>query len=92
METSQLYRLAGYDYQLGAYPTLQGSHRGLIFLMAFAGTPFSPAIKIPTPTNFRSEQAARIEASALAYQLILTGLISTLIPHDDCPEQTICSQ
>ena len=86
METSQLYRLAGYDYQLGTYSTLQGSHRGLIFLMAFAGTPFSPAIKIPTPTNFRTDQAARIEASALAHQLILTDAIRTHIPHDESPE------
>ncbi len=86
METSQLYCLAGYDYKLGAYPTPQGSHRGLIFLVAFSGTPFSPAIKIPTPTNFRTDQAARIEASALAHQLILTDAIKTHIPHDESPE------
>lgn len=46
METSRLYCLGGYDYQLGAYPTPQGNHRGLIFLVAFSGTSFSPAIKM----------------------------------------------
>ena len=85
MDTTQLHHLAGYDYRLESYPTEQGKHRGLILLVAFSGTPLSPSIKIPTPTTFRTDRAAQIEASALAYQLILTDAIRVLVPCEEPP-------
>lgn len=86
METSNLHHLAGYDYHLGTYPTDEGSHRGLILLMAYRGAQLCPPVKIPTPTSFHTDRAAKIEASALAYQLIHTGAVKDLVPHDWAPK------
>jgi hypothetical protein len=83
METSKLHHLDGYDYHLGAYITTEGSFRGMILFTASSGKPLIPHVKIPTPTTFRSDRAARIEASALAFQLIHTGAINVLLPHHD---------
>lgn len=87
MESSKLHHLGGYDYYLGAYITTEGSFRGMILFTALSGKTLLPNVKIPTPTTFRSDRAARIEASALAFQLIHTGAISVLLPLDDsqCP-------
>lgn len=83
METAKLNHLNGYDYQLNAYLTAEGTFRGLILFTALSGKTFVPNIRIPTPTTFKSDRAARIEASALAFQLIHTGAISVLLPQDD---------
>ena len=88
METTQRHQLDGYEYHLGAYITDEGKFRGMILVTAHAGNAILPNVKIPTPTTFKSDRAARIEASALAYQLIHTGAISVLVPRDDdqiCP-------
>lgn len=83
METTQVHQLEGYTYQLSVYLSDEGMFRGMIHLSAYLENPIHPNVQIPTPTTFKSDRAARIEASALAFQLIHTGAIRVLIPHDE---------
>ncbi len=92
MDTVKLNHLNGYDYQLNAYLTAEGTFRGMILFTALSGKALVPHVKIPTPTTFKSDRAARIEASALAFQLIHTGAICVLLPHDDAQSSTASPQ
>lgn len=88
MDIAKLNHLNGYDYQLNAYITAEGTFRGMILFTALSGKALVPHVKIPTPTTFKSDRTARIEASALAFQLIHTGAISALLPHCDAQSST----
>lgn len=71
-----------YEYQIVSYRKANGMYQGMILLCANAGLQYSPIIEIPTPSVFKTERGATIEASALAYHLIETGAMVTLVPED----------
>ena len=80
MDTCQKMQHRGYEYQITSYRKGDGMFQGMILLTAHAGIQYSPFIEIPTPGAFKAERAARIEASALACQLIETGAMTALVP------------
>lgn len=80
MDTCQKMQHRGYEYQITSYRKGDGMFQGMILLTAHAGIQYSPIIEIPTPSAFKAERAARIEASALACQLIETGAMTALVP------------
>ena len=91
METCQKMPHKGYEYQISSYRKGDGMFQGMILLTAHAGIQYTPIIKIPTPSAFKAERAATIEASALACQLIETGGMTALVPQDasssSCPAE-----
>lgn len=82
MESDQIMQLGDYEYQIVSYKNAHGMYQGVILLVAYAGIKYSPIVEVQTPTVFKAERAARIEAMALAYQLIETGAIVALVPQD----------
>ncbi|WP_162995596.1 hypothetical protein [Janthinobacterium agaricidamnosum] len=80
MDACQKMQHRGYEYQITSYRKGDGMFQGMILLTAHAGIQYSPIIEIPTPSAFKAERAARIEASALACQLIETGAMTALMP------------
>ncbi|WP_143452536.1 hypothetical protein [Janthinobacterium sp. 61] len=83
MDTCQNMQHRGYEYQITSYRKGDGMFQGMILLTAHGGIQYTPIIKIPTPSAFKAERAAKIEASALACQLIETGALVALVPQDD---------
>lgn len=69
-----------YEYCIASYRKSDGMYQGMILLTAYAGIQYSPIIEIPTPSVFKADRAARIEASTIAYELIETGAIIALVP------------
>jgi hypothetical protein len=82
MESNQEMQHKGYGYQITSHRKGDGMFQGVILITAHAGIQYSSIIEIPTPSAFKAERAARIEASALACQLIETGAIVALVPLD----------
>ena len=83
METNRKMQHGDYEYEISSYRKSDGMYQGMILLSAHAGVQYSPIIEIPTPTVFKTERGATIEASALACQLIETGAMVVLVPQDD---------
>lgn len=73
----------GYDYQICTYVNSTGAYQGVILVTALNGVRFNPIIEIRTATSFYTKMAARIEADALAVDLMHTGAISKLISQAD---------
>ena len=82
LDSNQTGQHGEYEYCIASYRKSDGMYQGLILLTAHAGIQFSPIIEIPTPSVFKADRAARIEASALACQLIETGAMTALVPKD----------
>ncbi|MGV8870875.1 MAG: hypothetical protein ACOH2S_28525 [Janthinobacterium svalbardensis] len=82
MESTQEMQHHDYQYFIATYRKTDGMYQGIIILTAHAGIQYSPTIEIPTASVFKTERAAKIEASALACQLIETGAMSALVPQD----------
>ena len=82
MENDQKMQHGDYEYQIASYKKVNGMYQGVVLLTAHGGIEYSPIIEIPTPSVFKSERAARIEASALACELIETGGVAALVPQD----------
>ncbi|MGK5007659.1 hypothetical protein [Janthinobacterium sp. LB2P70] len=82
MGNNQKVQHGDYEYQIVSYKKVDGRYQGMILLIAHAGIPYSPIVEIPTPSSFKSECAAQIEASALACQLIETGAVAALVAQD----------
>lgn len=82
MESNQKLHHRDYVYQIASYKKGDGMFQGIILVTAHAGIQYSPIIEIPTPSAFKAERAARIEAAALACQLIETGGMTALVPQD----------
>ena len=80
MESNQKLQHGDYEYQIAAYKKATGMQQGVILVLTHAGIRLTKIIKIPIPTIFKTERAARIEASALACQLIETGAMIALMP------------
>lgn len=80
LESPQVHNLLDYGYHLAAYKTATDEFRGVFLVTSYKNIAYVPVVEIPTPTTFKTERGARIEASALAYQLIHTGAISSLVP------------
>lgn len=80
MGNDQRMQHGDYEYYLVSYKKANGMYQGIILLTAHAGKQYSSIIEIPTPSAFKTERAAWIEASALACQLIETGAMSALVP------------
>ena len=80
LNRNQMVQHDEYEYCIISYRKSDGMYKALILLTAHAGIQYSPAIEIPTPSVFKTDRAARIEASALAYELIETGAIISLVP------------
>ena len=82
METNRKMQHGDYEYEISSYRKSDGMYQGMILLTAHAGVQYSSIIEIPTPTVFKTERGATIEASALACQLIETGAMVVLVPQD----------
>lgn len=82
MGNDQKLQHGDYEYQIVTYRKVGGMYQGMVLLTAHAGIQYSPIVEIPTPSVFKSERAARIEASALACQLIETCAVVALVPQD----------
>lgn len=82
LDSNQTVQHGEYEYCIASYRKSDGMYQGLILLTAHAGIQFSPIVEIPTPSVFKADRAARIEASALACQLIETGAMIALVPKD----------
>lgn len=82
METNRKLQHGDYEYQIASYRKANGMYQGMILMSAHAGIQYSPIIEIPTPSVFKTERGATIEASALACQLIETGAMVALVPED----------
>lgn len=82
LDSNQTVQHGEYEYCIASYRKSDGMYQGLILLTAHAGIQYSPIIEIPTPSVFKADRAARIEASALACQLIETGAMIALVPKD----------
>ena len=85
MESNQKLQHGDYEYQIVAYKKVSGMYQGVILVITHAGIHLTPIIEIPTPSTFKTERAARIEASALACQLIETGAMVALMPQMAAP-------
>lgn len=80
MDTSQVHFYHGYSYQINSRPVSSGEHHGIIIILAYGETKYTPSVEITTSKNFKKNTAARIEASALAYELINKHAIEVLLP------------
>lgn len=67
------------EYQVATYKKVNGMFQGVILVTAYAGIQQKPIIEIPIPLAYDTEHVARIEASAVATQLIETGAMITLL-------------
>lgn len=74
------HHIKGYDYEICAYLSASGKYHGMILVKGHSGMSYSPIVEIQTPTAFRAQRAAQIEADALALELIHTGAITALLP------------
>lgn len=81
MKKSDMHHLGNYEYQICVYKKGAAGFQGAILITAHDGVPFIPVVEILTPSYFMAERAAQIEADSLAYELIKTGSISALAPH-----------
>lgn len=82
MRNNPTMQHGNYEYQIICYRKANGMYQGVVFLTAHAGIAYSPIIEIPTPSVFKTEHAAHIEAAALACQLIETGKVTALVPQN----------
>ncbi|QYG08973.1 hypothetical protein [Janthinobacterium sp. PAMC25594] len=80
MDVINKHNMGDYEYQICAYLNSSGAYQGMIFVTAYAGKPYTPIVEIRTPTCFQAQRAARIEAEALAVELIYTGTLFRLLP------------
>ena len=74
------HHIKGYEYEICAYLNASGTYHGVILVKGCSGQPYIPIVEIQTPTAFRAQKAAQIEADALALELIHTGAITALLP------------
>ena len=72
--------IGDYEFQICAYVNSSGSYQGVILVTAYAGRSYSPIIEIRTPTCFKAQRAAHIEAEAVIIELIKTETISKFLP------------
>ena len=82
MGNDQKLQHGDYEYQIASYKKVNGMYEGVVLLTAHGGIEYSPIVEIPTPSVFKTQHAARIEASALACQLIETGAVVEFLPQD----------
>ncbi|WP_058051162.1 hypothetical protein [Janthinobacterium sp. Ant5-2-1] len=82
MGNDQKVQHGEYEYQIVSYREVNGMYKGMVLLTAHAGIQYSPIVEIPTPSVFKTERAAQIEASALVCQLIEAGAVATLVPQN----------
>lgn len=91
MGNGQKMQHGDYKYQIASYKMVNGMYQGVVLLTARAGIEYSPIIEIPTPSVFKTQHAARIEASALIWQLIETGAVVEFVSQDgkstSCPKE-----
>lgn len=80
MEADQKMQHRGYEYQITSSRKGDGMFQGVILLTAHAGIPYSKIIEILAPGAFKVEHSARVEATAIACQIIETGAVIALIP------------
>lgn len=80
MDTSQVHIYHGYSYQIISRRVSSGEHQGIIVILAYGETTYTPYVEITTSTTFKKHTAAQIEASALAYELINKQAIEALLP------------
>lgn len=77
--SEEKHHVKEYDYQIRIDTTGIGNYRGVILIWARGDEQYNPCFEIPTRTEFKAAQAARIEAASLARELICTGAIESLL-------------
>lgn len=82
MDTSYIHLYHGYSYQILSRIVSSGEHQGIIIMLAYGENTYTPSVEITTATTFKKHTAAKIEASALAYELINKRAIDVLLPAD----------
>lgn len=82
MGNDQKMQHGDYEYQIASYKKVNGMYQGVVLLTAHGGIEYSPIIEIPTASVFKTQHAARIEASALVCQLIETGEVVEFVSQD----------
>lgn len=88
MEANQKMQHRGYEYQIASSRKGDGMFQGLILLTGHAGIPYPETIKILTPSSFKVEHLAIIEATTIACQLIKTGAVINHVPTDENPSSS----
>lgn len=76
------FEVDGYEYQIEVRKDVNGTFWGEVLFTVRGDTErrYAPPFLLTTRTAFGTIRGARIEAEALAYEIIKTGSVRTLLP------------